>query len=377
MKDYSLGVCFVSRAGGGPELSADLFPRFAREPSDDGLHSIIYTSTAGDSWSSRTLHGLAATSHERNVGAEITGRLIHHNGCFWQSIEGPTASVQRLYAAIESDPRHHHINLMFDGVIATRSFPDWAMESPAMAEFFDDFNSADTDDATLETRDALASGAFAGITPGGTVHLHGKKPAQTRSADALDRLLDAGKRFFAERGVIATTNATMAEFANDAGVSLKSAYRYFPNPTAIFRALAWRHDRRKMAALRIWGQSATCSSEADAARQIAAALAHIFLGTIPLPPRMLKVVVRDYHAINYAALAESAQDVTDWLQRNNLPPGRDDRTELIGVAFAAISGAIKMIMLHAPSQIDTERTVDQFTTLLLAAIVDTRATADH
>lgn len=350
-----------------------MFNRDAAKPESEALRSVIYTSTAGDAWTSRALHGLAASVHQRNAADHITGRLIHHNGRFWQAIEGPDARVRQLYRSIASDPRHHEISLLFDGAIAIRSFPDWAMESPTMGEHFDEINEAVNDAG--DQRAIFDTGAFGGTTPGGTVHLHGKKPAQSRSADALNRILESGLRFVSERGVIATTNATMQHIAGDAGVSLKSAYRYFPNPTAVFRALAWRHDRLKMADLRIWGQSATCASEGDAARQLAEALVQIFLRSIPLPARMLKVVVRDYHAINYAALAECAQDVTDWLHRNNLPAGRADRTECIAVAFAAISGAIKMIHLHAPSQVDTQRTVDQFAALMLAAIVDTRLPA--
>ncbi len=65
-----------------------------------------------------------------------------------------------------------------------------------------------------------------------------KLPRQRRSAETVDRLLDAAARIFDERGYRATTTNHVAEAAS---VSIGSLYQYFPNKDALLVALAERH----------------------------------------------------------------------------------------------------------------------------------------
>jgi AcrR family transcriptional regulator len=65
-----------------------------------------------------------------------------------------------------------------------------------------------------------------------------KRPRQRRSAETVDRILDAAARIFDERGYRATTTNHVAEAA---GVSIGSLYQYFPNKDALLVALAEHH----------------------------------------------------------------------------------------------------------------------------------------
>jgi AcrR family transcriptional regulator len=65
-----------------------------------------------------------------------------------------------------------------------------------------------------------------------------KRPRQLRSAETVDRILDAAARIFDERGYRATTTNHVAA---QAGVSIGSLYQYFPNKDALLVALAERH----------------------------------------------------------------------------------------------------------------------------------------
>jgi AcrR family transcriptional regulator len=65
-----------------------------------------------------------------------------------------------------------------------------------------------------------------------------KRPAQRRSAETVDRILDAAARLFDERGYRGTTTNHVAEAA---GISVGSLYQYFPNKDSLLVALAERH----------------------------------------------------------------------------------------------------------------------------------------
>ncbi|MBI4953648.1 MAG: TetR/AcrR family transcriptional regulator [Myxococcales bacterium] len=61
-----------------------------------------------------------------------------------------------------------------------------------------------------------------------------RAPVQGRSRQAVDRMLVAAAELFAERGFEATTTDAIAARA---GVAVGSVYRFFPNKSAIVRAL--------------------------------------------------------------------------------------------------------------------------------------------
>ncbi|WP_169518300.1 TetR/AcrR family transcriptional regulator [Solimonas variicoloris] len=73
-----------------------------------------------------------------------------------------------------------------------------------------------------------------------------KQPAQQRSRQMVDALLDAAEREIGTRGLDATTTNHVAARA---GVSIGSLYQYFAGKDAIVEALLQRHAQRLLAAV--------------------------------------------------------------------------------------------------------------------------------
>ncbi|WP_018686419.1 TetR/AcrR family transcriptional regulator [Actinokineospora enzanensis] len=68
-----------------------------------------------------------------------------------------------------------------------------------------------------------------------------RTPTQYRASRQIERILDAAARVVAEKGFAATTTADIAKAAT---VSIGSVYRYFPDKTAVMRAVLDRNTRR-------------------------------------------------------------------------------------------------------------------------------------
>ncbi len=91
------------------------------------LVHLIYCSTATRSFSNADLLELLQTARDRNRELGVTGMLLYENGGFFQVIEGEPATIDELYAMIESDPRHHRLIKIIHEPVARRAFADWTM----------------------------------------------------------------------------------------------------------------------------------------------------------------------------------------------------------------------------------------------------------
>lgn len=65
-----------------------------------------------------------------------------------------------------------------------------------------------------------------------------RKPRQARSQERVNRILDAAEELFASQGYTATTTNAIAVHAE---VPIGSLYQFFPDKTAILKALALRY----------------------------------------------------------------------------------------------------------------------------------------
>ncbi|AOY90141.1 TetR family transcriptional regulator [Marinobacter salinus] len=74
-----------------------------------------------------------------------------------------------------------------------------------------------------------------------------RRPVQARSRERVDTILRHAAAIFHETGVDA---ASMSAIAREAGMSLASLYRYFPNKAAIVHAIAELHVEKMETALR-------------------------------------------------------------------------------------------------------------------------------
>ncbi|WP_299925138.1 BLUF domain-containing protein [uncultured Pelagimonas sp.] len=67
------------------------------------------------------------TANRKNKLANVTGALLRDNRRFLQILEGETAAVLHTIEAIQQDPRHFDVNILFQRAIETRFFGDWSM----------------------------------------------------------------------------------------------------------------------------------------------------------------------------------------------------------------------------------------------------------
>lgn len=71
---------------------------------------------------------ILAQSRINNAKRGLVGALYFGDGCFFQCLEGRTADVERLYAALLQDPRHTELKVLTRRPIERTSFATWAMK---------------------------------------------------------------------------------------------------------------------------------------------------------------------------------------------------------------------------------------------------------
>ncbi len=91
------------------------------------LTGIAYVSSATRVLSEPALEHLLMDARAFNAGVGVTGVLLHHDGSFFQYLEGHAAGVEQAYARICGSRRHHGLFEMFRGPIARSHFPEWLM----------------------------------------------------------------------------------------------------------------------------------------------------------------------------------------------------------------------------------------------------------
>ncbi len=71
---------------------------------------------------------ILAKSRVNNRKNGLVGVLYFGDGCFFQCLEGETATVEALYAKLLNDPRHKDLKVLLRKSITKLSFTDWAMK---------------------------------------------------------------------------------------------------------------------------------------------------------------------------------------------------------------------------------------------------------
>lgn len=87
----------------------------------------LYVSRAQGPQTGTVTANILATAQAHNRQHGITGVLCQGQGLYVQVLEGDRAGVNRLYAGILRDRRHHDVQLLSFEDITTRRFPDWSM----------------------------------------------------------------------------------------------------------------------------------------------------------------------------------------------------------------------------------------------------------
>ncbi len=91
------------------------------------LYELAYVSDAVQHMEQEELDQLLEQARNHNHEHAISGMLLYAEGAFIQVLEGEREPVRALYHHICADSRHTHAQVLHEGPINKRSFPDWKM----------------------------------------------------------------------------------------------------------------------------------------------------------------------------------------------------------------------------------------------------------
>ena len=93
----------------------------------DHLFHLGYVSTETLDLGSAGMVKLLTEARRINTSRDITGLLLHRERSFYQVLEGEEDIVRQTFDSIEKDKRHTAIDVLFEGEVDEREFPDWQM----------------------------------------------------------------------------------------------------------------------------------------------------------------------------------------------------------------------------------------------------------
>ena len=91
------------------------------------INQLVYISQAVRKMSAQDLRAIQNTSKTSNQPIDVTGSLFYNGGWFLQVLEGPAATLDKLYRKIEGDPRHKNSRVLYNEPASFRTFPRWNM----------------------------------------------------------------------------------------------------------------------------------------------------------------------------------------------------------------------------------------------------------
>lgn len=119
------------------------------------LYRVIYISASKTLLDAAGIEEILMRSRRNNAKCGVTGVLLYHDGGFLQVLEGLRAPVERVFAAICADPRHHGVIKLWRGPVAVRLFGDWRMGFVPP----DDWHGLGGEDEVIDLRRLLHSAA--------------------------------------------------------------------------------------------------------------------------------------------------------------------------------------------------------------------------
>ncbi len=91
------------------------------------LERLSYTSKETEPLGTLALFNLLNQARQKNMRIDVTGHLLYSHGVFTQCVEGPTQSLDSLWASLQKDPRHHDVQLLDRSPLHARQFSEWTM----------------------------------------------------------------------------------------------------------------------------------------------------------------------------------------------------------------------------------------------------------
>jgi hypothetical protein len=111
----------------GDVIAASARPRAVPQ----ALSNVVYRSRAVAPLERQDLLHLVQTAQSRNQRESVTGVMLYDENCFFQWLEGPPDSVERVMHSIGNDPRHTDLEVLSRRAPSTRSFQGWDMKLAA------------------------------------------------------------------------------------------------------------------------------------------------------------------------------------------------------------------------------------------------------
>lgn len=91
------------------------------------INQLVYLSQAVRKMSAEELRDIHAKARTNNELIDVTGSLFYNGGWFLQVLEGPAATLSKLYKKIELDPRHKNSRVLYNESSTFRTFARWNM----------------------------------------------------------------------------------------------------------------------------------------------------------------------------------------------------------------------------------------------------------
>ncbi len=91
------------------------------------INQLVYISQATRKMSAEELSAILNTAKTNNASIDVTGSLFYNGGWFLQVLEGPIATLSKLYKKIELDPRHKNSRILYNEPATFRTFSRWTM----------------------------------------------------------------------------------------------------------------------------------------------------------------------------------------------------------------------------------------------------------
>ncbi len=91
------------------------------------INQLVYLSQATRKMSLEDLTSIQNIAKTNNAPLDVTGSLFYNGGWFLQVLEGPPATLDKLFRKIEKDPRHKNSRILYNEPATFRTFSRWTM----------------------------------------------------------------------------------------------------------------------------------------------------------------------------------------------------------------------------------------------------------
>jgi hypothetical protein len=226
-------------------------------PQTESLSMIAYRSLAVAAPSDTALQQLLQAAQIRNRAAGITGVLVHDQGSYFQWLEGPSESLQRVWASILRDRRHHQVTVLREEPISDRVFQGWDLRIARGAQVSIEATVAAMESSNMQLRrmvgrpstlsDLSLEDAFATIVIPRLLEVHGRdaRAAVPFASTASIWHADANSGAKLAGVLIAPRAADSSNFVDsllDQGANFRALYQEVFEPAQLQLGKLWDQD---------------------------------------------------------------------------------------------------------------------------------------